>query len=101
MKGEYASPILNSDKGVNSLVFTYDSRALQSEIREGTNYIKFKFKNNLLQSLEFKYSEIVPWFERQGLGQQVKSSINFEILDDYVEILEQLQYTNGKWKKIK
>lgn len=30
-----------------------------------------------------------------------KSSMNFEMLDDYVEILEQLQYTNGKWKKIK
>jgi len=55
----------------------------------------------LPQNLEFKYSEIVPWFERQGLGQQVKSSMNFEMLDDYVEILEQLQYTNGRWKKIK
>jgi hypothetical protein len=55
----------------------------------------------LPQNLEFKYSEIVPWFERQGLEQQVKSSMNFEMLDDYVEILEQLQYTNGKWKKIK
>ena len=101
LKGEYASPILNSDKGVEDLIFTYDSRALQSEIKEGTNYIKFRFKNNLPQNLEFEYSEIVPWFERQGLGQQVKSSINFEKLDDYVEILEQLQYTNGKWKKIK
>ena len=87
MKGEYASPILNSDKGVNGLVFTYDSRALSNPITEGTYYYKFKMKKGLPSNLEFEYAEAIPWFKLQGTADQIRSSEKFSkiLLEEYVK----------------
>ncbi len=85
------------------LVFTYDSRALANQIRDGTHYIKFKLKDYLPANLEFEYGEAIPWFNLQGNADQIKSSIKLQDLmqDGYVEVLEVLKRENGQWKKIK
>jgi hypothetical protein len=43
----------------------------------------------------------MPWFGKQGLGEQVRSSIDFRELRNCIEILEQLEYRDGKWINIK
>jgi hypothetical protein len=97
--GRFASPVYG-DEGVGNLHFTYDSRALGDAIEEGSIYIKFKFKNNLPPDLKFDYGDVQPWFGKQGLGDQVKSSRLFSELNDegYIEIVEKLEYRNGKWQ---
>lgn len=103
LSGGFASPVLNSSEGVADLVFTYDSRALASQIQDGTHYIKFKLKDNLPGNLEFEYGEAIPWFNLPGNADQIKTSIPFQNLKDNVEILEVLKYDgiNNKWVKIK
>ena len=98
LKGEYASPILNSDKGVNDLVFTYDSRALSNPITEGTYYYKFKMKKGLPSNLEFEYAEAIPWFKLQGTADQIRSSEKFSEISGHIEIIEVLKFEKGKWK---
>jgi hypothetical protein len=102
ISGSFASPVYGT-QGIDDLYFTYDSRALKYNIKEGTNYVKFKFKNNLPSDLKFEYGDVIPWFEKQGLGDQVKSSINFDDvrIRKYIEITEQLEFRQGKWIKIK
>ena len=98
MKGDYASPILNSDKGVNGLVFTYDSRALSNPITEGTYYYKFKMKKGLPSNLEFEYAEAITWFKLQGTADQIRSSEKFSEISGHIEIIEVLKFEKGKWK---
>ena len=97
--GDFASPVYGT-QGIDDLYFTYDSRALKWKIGEGTNYIKFKFKSNVPDDVIFEYSDVIPWFGRQGLGDQVKSSKKFkDLLDEgIIEIIERKEYKNGKWK---
>lgn len=99
--GSFASPVYEGE-GVGELVFTYDSRALSSQIPENTFYIKFKFKNNLPQGLKFEYGEAIPWFNTMGNADQVKSTINFNNLVEGVhyEVLEKLKFVNGNWISI-
>lgn len=57
-----------------------------------------KFNNNM-----FDYGDVQPWFGKQGLGDQVRSTIDFNDvrIRKYIEIIEQLEYKDGKWIKIK
>lgn len=57
--------------------------------------------NNLPSDLKFDYGDVQPWFGKQGLGDQVKSSVDFKQLKNYIEILEQFEFKNKKWIKIK
>jgi hypothetical protein len=100
ISGYYASPVYGTEE-IDNLYFTYDSRSLKYNIEEKTNYIKFKFKDNLPPDLKFEYGEVIPWFGKHGLGDQVRSSIDFRELRNYIEIVEQLEYREGKWIKIK
>ena len=81
------------------MVFTYDSRALNSQIPDGTYYIKFKLKDNLPPDLIFEYGEAVPWFNTAGNADQIKSSyrLNDLIEDTHYDVLEKLVYQNGQW----
>ncbi|MDO6808360.1 fibronectin type III domain-containing protein [Zobellia galactanivorans] len=96
--GKYASPV-KSGEGVGDLVFTYDSRALISQIQEGTYYLKFKLKNNLPVNLTFEYGEAIPWFGTLGNADQIKSSYKFSDLieDVHYDVIEKLVYQNGQW----
>jgi hypothetical protein len=98
LNGSFASPVIGQE-GVNELVFTYDSRALATDIQPNSYYIKFKFKSILPSTLEFTYGEAIPWFNRTGFGEQVKSTIRFDDLVEglHYEILERLKYVNGQW----
>ena len=100
ISGKFASPVYGT-QGIDDLYFTYDSRALKYNIGENTNYVKFKFKDNLPSDLKFDYGDVQPWFGKQGLGDQVKSSADFKELKNYIEILEQFEFKNKKWVKIK
>lgn len=102
ISGKFASPVYGT-QGIDDLYFTYDSRALKYDIGENTNYIKFKFKDNLPSDLKFDYGDVQPWFGKQGLGDQVRSTIDFNDvrIRKYIEIIEQLEYKDGKWIKIK
>jgi hypothetical protein len=100
INGSYASPVYGNED-VGDLFFTYDSRALGSNIKESTNYIKFKFKKDIPDDISFEYCDIIPWFGKQGLGDQIKSSKPFNDIQDYIEIVEQLEFKNGQWEKIK
>ncbi|MDY3345647.1 fibronectin type III domain-containing protein, partial [Riemerella anatipestifer] len=102
ISGKFASPVYGT-QGIDDLYFTYDSRALKYNIKDNTNYIKFKFKDNLPSDLKFDYGDVQPWFGRQGLGDQVRSTIDFNDIRirKYIEIIEQLEYKDGKWIKIK
>ncbi len=97
--GEFASPVYGS-QGIDDLYFTYDSRALKWDIGEGTNYIKFKFKSNVPDDVIFDYGDVIQWFERQGLGDQVKSSKKLkDLIDDgIIEIIERKEFKGGHWK---
>jgi hypothetical protein len=79
--------------------------ALPTKIQEGTNYVKFKFKENanIPDNGLFEYGDVVPWFDKSGLGDQVKSSQQLKnLLDEtYIEIIEQLEFKDGKWIKNK
>ncbi|MEM8940499.1 MAG: hypothetical protein AAGC64_14270, partial [Bacteroidota bacterium] len=103
ISGEYASPVYQGE-GIGDLLFTYDSRALESNIREGTNYLKFRFLDNIPNDVVFEYGEVIPWFGKQGLGDQIKSSKPFAFLwndgDGVIEIIERFEYRNGQWIKI-
>src|SRR5690606_21257001 len=77
LEGSFASPVLNSNEGVEDLVFTYDSRALAKSIKEGTIYIKFRLKENIPDNLIFEYGEAIPWFDFTGNADQIKSSVSF------------------------
>ncbi|WP_185145299.1 fibronectin type III domain-containing protein [Apibacter muscae] len=100
--GTFASPVYGKE-GISDLYFTYDSRALKWNISEGTNYIKFKFKSNVPESISFEYGDVIPWFGKQGLGEQVKSSQELSKLfeNGIIEIVERMEYRNGKWINIK
>jgi hypothetical protein len=100
ISGYYASPVYGR-QGIDDLYFTYDSRSLKYNIEEKTNYIKFKFKDNLPPDLKFEYGKVISWFGKQGIGEQVRSSIDFRELRNCIEIVEQLEYREGKWIKIK
>jgi hypothetical protein len=102
ISGSFASPVYGAE-GVGNLHFTYDSRALKESLLDGTNYVKFKFKDNLPSDLKVDYGDVAPWFGKQGLGDQIKSSVSFKYLKDkgYIEIVEQLEYKGGQWIKIK
>lgn len=94
--GSFASPVLNSSEGVEDLIFTYDSRALANQIKEGTYYYKFRIKDDV-PSLIFEYGEAIPWFNLQGTADQIKSSLKFNDILDHLEIIEKLKFENGKW----
>lgn len=99
ISGEFASPVYGI-QGIDDLYFTYDSRALKWTIGEGTNYIKFKFRSNVPDDVVFEYGDIVPWFGRQGLGDQIKSSKKLkDLIDDgIIEIIERKEFKEGQWK---
>lgn len=96
--GGFASPV-NFGEGVGDLVFTYDSRALNTKIKEGTYYIKFKLKDNLPSDLKFEYGETIPWFNKAGNADQIKSSYKLSDLieNTHYELIEKLIYQNGQW----
>ena len=98
LSGQYASPV-NSGEGINDLVFTYDSRALNTEIADGTYYFKIKFIDNLPTNLKFEYGEAIPWFNKMGNADQIKSSLKFFQLKngEHYEIIEKRKFTDGKW----
>ena len=100
--GFFASPV-GVGEGLSELVFTYDSRALKNSIKQGTRYIKFKFKNNLPTNLSFEYGETIPWFNLTGNADQIKSTINFLDLKEgiHYEIIEVFKYQNNNWLNIK
>lgn len=100
ISGEFASPVYPGEN-MSNLFFTYDSRALSSSIKEGTNYLRFKFKDNIPNDVIFEYGEVIPWFGKQGLGDQIKSSKKFYDIKDYIEVVEQMEYRSGQWVKIK
>jgi hypothetical protein len=102
--GSYASPVYQGE-GLNDLYFTYDSRSLVTSVKtEGLTYIKFKFREKVPTHVEFEYGEIIPWWGRNGLGDQIKSSVPLRELwnngDGVIEIIEKLEYRNGQWVKI-
>lgn len=99
--GSFASPV-NTGEGVGDLFFTYDSRALNSQIPANTYYIKFKLLSNLPPSLKFDFGEAIPWFNTLGNADQIKSSIKFSDLVEGVdyEIVEKLKYINGQWTTV-
>ncbi len=97
INGSFASPV-NSNEDIENPFFTYDSRALKNDIREGTQYILFEIKSSAPSSLKFEYGDIIPWFGKQGLGDQVKSSMNFGSLTDHITILDTKTYINGQWQ---
>ncbi len=96
--GSFASPIYEGEK-IGDLHFTYDSRALGNNIQEGTNYIKFKVTDKIDGTVFFEYGDAIPWFGKQGLGDQMKSSKTLIELYDkgMIEIVERLEFRNGKW----
>lgn len=98
--GSFASPILNSGEGVEDLIFTYDSRALANQIKEGTYYYKFRIKDDI-PSLIFEYGEAIPWFKLSGNADQIKSNMKFNDIVDHVEIIEKLKFESGKWINVK
>lgn len=99
---EYVSPVYGTE-GIGDLYFTYDSRALKWDIGEGTNYIKFKFNDNIPDDVIFEYGDVIPWFGKGGLGDQVKSSKYLLELEKkgIIQIIERKEYRNGIWKNIK
>jgi len=90
-------------EGIGDLYFTYDSRALKYEIKEGTNYIKFKFKQDIPNDIKVEYGEAIPWFNQSGLGDQIKSSEELINLwnRDLIEIVERWEFKSGTWLKTK
>ena len=74
ISGGFASPV-HSGEDIGDLFFTYDSRGLKYNIAEGTQYILFEVKSSVPVGLKFDYGEVTPWFRKQGLGDQVKSSM--------------------------
>lgn len=100
--GRFASEVESVNNGVNNLVYTFDNRALSTNIEKGTYYIKFKIKESIPSDLEFKYGETIPWFGLQGNGQQVESTKPLNDIDSSAfEIMELLQYDGSKWIEIK
>lgn len=97
INGSFASPVY-ANEDIENLFFTYDSRALKHDIREGTQYVLFELKSTVPSHLKFEYGEIIPWFGKQGLGDQIKSSINFAELTDHITIVEIKTFINGQWK---
>ena len=70
--------------------------------KEGAYFISFVIVKDPPKSLEYGFSDVVPWFGKSGLGDQVKSSKPLkELLDEgYIEIIERLEYKSGKWVNI-
>ncbi|WP_317898810.1 hypothetical protein [Aurantibacillus circumpalustris] len=98
LSGSFASPV-NTGEGLQDLVFTYDSRALNTQIPQNTYYIKFKLLSNLPSSLKFDFGEAIPWFNTSGTADQIKSSIKFSDLIEGIDyqVIEKLKYVNGNW----
>ncbi len=101
ISGEFASPVYGNEK-IGDLSFTYDSRALKYDIGEGTHYIKFEFVQAPPPNLKFEFSEVMPWFGKTGLGDQVKSSMSLKELADrnIIKIVERMEFKGGKWVKV-
>ena len=98
--GSFASPVLNSSEGVEDLVFTYDSRSLASQIREGMYYYKFRIKDEV-PNLVFEYGEAIPWFKLAGNADQIKSSLRLNDIMNSIEIIEKMKFENGQWVNVK
>ena len=101
ISGEFASPVYGNEK-IGDLSFTYDSRALKYDIGEGTHYIKFEFVQAPPSNLKFEFSNVMPWFGKTGLGDQVKSSMSLKELADrnIIKIVERMEFKGGKWVKV-
>ncbi len=71
-------------------------------MQNGTNYIKFRFLENVPNDLIFEYGEVIPWFGRQGLGDQIKSSQSlFELYEQgIIEIIERKEFINSQWNPL-
>ena len=52
--------------------------------------------------LKFEYGDAIPWFNRVGTANQVKSNINFRDLKvgvDYI-IVEKMKFIDGNWVNV-
>ncbi len=98
ISGRYGSPVYKGE-GIEDLYFTYDSRALKYTIEEGTTYFKFRITKDISDDVTFKYGEVIPWWGKAGLGDQIESSKNlFDLLSSgELEIVEKMIFRNGKW----
>ena len=56
--------------------------------------------NLVPDNVVFEYGDVTPWFGRQGLGDQVKSSKKLkDLIDDgIIEIIERKEFKGGQWK---
>ncbi len=104
LAGGFASPVYKGEYKID-IPYTYDSRAILSDIEEGTVYIKFRIKD--ASGLEFKYGKALPWKSKdgeklQGMAMQVQSNVNLKDIDkSKYDIVQQSIYEgNGKWKHI-
>ncbi|WP_425658301.1 fibronectin type III domain-containing protein [Tenacibaculum ascidiaceicola] len=103
--GGFASPVFKGEYNID-IPYTYDSRALLDNVKEGTVYIKFRVKDP--KGLIFKYGEAIPWKNRtedklQGMAMQVQiDGIKFHSdgFKDKYDIVQKSIYRNGKWEKI-
>lgn len=97
--GGYASPVPDNS------VFSLQARALGVNYDDltdlGQSYYYYKFKIvNPPTDLIFNYGEAAPWFNEIGGAVQIKSSVGFHNLTQYIEIVEKWQFANGQWIKI-
>lgn len=104
LAGGFASPVYKGEYNID-IPFTYDSRAILSDIEEGTVYIKFRMKD--ATGVEFKYGEALPWKNKegkklQGMAMQVQSNVNLKDIDpaDYDIVQKSIYEGNGNWKHI-
>ena len=98
--GGYAGYIADPNE-----IFTISSRALKENyseiITQGQSYYYFKFKlKNIPDDLIFEYGEAMPWFDEIGGAIQIKSSTEFHLLSNNIDILEKWSLINGQWTRI-
>jgi hypothetical protein len=100
LSGKYASPVPENS------VFSLRSRALgvnydeMEELGQSYYYIKFKI-SNASSNLKFQYGDAAPWFDEIGGAIQIKSSENFNDIQNSIEILEKWKFETGQWKELK
>ena len=104
LDGSFAAPVGKDEYFKIDIPYTYDSRALLSNIEEGTVYIKFKIKDS--KGLEFNYGPAAPWKNKKGnplsgKAQQIQSNVKFDELNpNSFEIVQKSVFKNGEWKHI-
>lgn len=102
LSGGFASPV-GSSEGLDNLYYTYDSRMLSGEIKDGMYYFNFSFSDKV-DEFDVTYGDVMPWFGNAKAddlaGEQVMFGKKLHLLtaDNFQGVKAQVRY-NGEWRK--